>query len=141
MVIVYSTRYGFYQGNIILNGINTVTSILFPIITFPYVSRILMPEDIGIINFQYSIINIITFLTTLGIPTYAIKEIAKNRDDKALRDHIVFEIISLNALIFIGLCCGIYNSKLRSGNTKATQCFLCLSLSILFYSHRCRMVL
>ena len=87
------------KGNIILNGINTVTSILFPIITFPYVSRILMPEGIGIINFQYSIINIITFLTTLGIPTYAIKEIAKNRDDKALRDHIVFEIISLNALM------------------------------------------
>lgn len=121
------------KGNIILNGINTVTSILFPIITFPYVSRILMPEGIGIINFQYSIINIITFLTTLGIPTYAIKEIAKNRDDKALRDHIVFEIISLNALMcLLGYVAVFIIASFVPEIQGNAVLFYVLSLSILF---------
>lgn len=37
--------------NFIFNLINTVTSLLFPLITFPYVSRILLPEGIGISKF------------------------------------------------------------------------------------------
>ncbi len=121
------------KGNIVLNGINTVTSILFPIITFPYVSRILMPEGIGIINFQYSIINIITFLTTLGIPTYAIKEIAKNRDDRILRDHIVFEIISLNALMcLLGYVAVFLIASYVPEIHGNAVLFYVLSLSILF---------
>lgn len=121
------------KGNIVLNGINTVTSILFPIITFPYVSRILMPEGIGIINFQYSIINIITFLTTLGIPTYAIKEIAKSRDNKAARDHIVFEIISLNALLcLLGYVAVFIIANYVPEIQENALLFYVLSLSILF---------
>ena len=55
--------------NFVFNLINTVTSLLFPLITFPYVSRILLPEGIGIINFYQSIVQYIVLLSSLGIPT------------------------------------------------------------------------
>ena len=39
------------KGNIILNGLNTITGIIFPVITFPYAARILLPDGIGVVNF------------------------------------------------------------------------------------------
>ena len=85
------------KGNILLNGINTVTSILFPIITFPYAARVL--SGIGIVNFQLSIINYIVLLTSLGIPLYAVKEIAKYQDNKQQRDKTAIEILFLSNIL------------------------------------------
>lgn len=82
------------KKNIILNGINTVIGILIPIVTFPYAARVLMPEGIGVVNFLNSIIGYITLFTFLGIPMYAIKEVAKYRDDKQARDTITLEILT-----------------------------------------------
>lgn len=87
------------KSNILLNGINTVTSILFPIITFPYAARVLLPAGIGVVNFQLSIINYIILLTSLGIPLYAVKEIAKHQDNKVLRDKTAIEILLLSLIL------------------------------------------
>ncbi len=87
------------KSNILLNGLNTVTSIIFPVITFPYAARILLPDGIGAVNFLNSIISYIILLTSLGIPMYAVKEIAKYRDNKEQRDRITVEIIILSAFL------------------------------------------
>lgn len=87
------------KGNIILNGINTLTGILFPVITFPYAARVLLPDGIGAINFLNSIIGYIVLLTSLGIPMYAVKEVAKYRDNKIERDKITVEIIILSTIL------------------------------------------
>ena len=87
------------KTNILLNYINTITGILFPVITFPYASRILLPEGIGIVNFQSSIIGYIVLLVSLGIPLYAVKEVAKYRDDIALRNKTTVEITVLSLLL------------------------------------------
>ncbi len=87
------------KSNILLNGINTITGIIFPIITFPYAARILLPEGIGIVNFQLAIINYIVLLTSLGIPLYGVKEIAKHQDDKARRDIVTIELLVLSFLL------------------------------------------
>ena len=89
------------KGNIILNGINTATSLLFPIITFPYAARVLMPDGIGAVNFLNSVISYIVLLTSLGIPMYAVKEVAKYRDDRLQRDRITIEILLLSLLLCI----------------------------------------
>lgn len=89
--------------NFIYNLLNTVTSLLFPLITFPYVSRILMPEGIGLVNFYQSIIQYIVLLSSLGIPMYAIRETAKYRDDKQKCSITTLEILSLHFILtFIG---------------------------------------
>lgn len=87
------------KGNIILNYINTISGLIFPIITFPYAARVLMPEGIGVVNFQISIVGYIVLLTSLGIPLYAVREIAKCRDNLELRDRTTVEITLLSFLL------------------------------------------
>ena len=70
--------------------------IIFPIITFPYASRILLPEGIGKVNFANSIIGYFSLLASLGIGTYATREAAKIRDDKLLLKKFVKEILFIN---------------------------------------------
>ena len=91
------------KTNYLFNLLNTVSGLLFPLITFPYASRILLADGIGQVNFFQSIIQYITLLTCLGIPMYAIREIAKVRDDVKERNKTAVEILLLHAsLTFIG---------------------------------------
>ena len=68
--------------NALLNSIRSILNILFPIITFPYVSRVLQVRGIGIYNFSNSIVSYFLLIAALGISTYAIREGAKLRDNK-----------------------------------------------------------
>lgn len=89
------------KTNILLNSINTVTSIIFPVITFPYAARILLPDGIGSVNFLNSIVSYIVLLTSLGIPMYAVKEIAKYQDSIEKRDKTAIEILLLSVVLCI----------------------------------------
>lgn len=121
------------KSNVILNFINTVTGIIFPVITFPYASRILMPEGIGIINFQTSIINYIVILTSLGIPMYAVREVAKYRDDTYTRNRITVEILLLSVILCVCgyIVVGLLASYIPQIHDNV-QLFYVLSLTILF---------
>ena len=68
--------------NIIYNSLLRVLDIIFPLITFPYVSRVLSPEGIGKVDFSNSIIQYFILVAQLGIPFYGIRECAKYREDK-----------------------------------------------------------
>lgn len=68
--------------NAVLNGFRNVLNILFPIITFPYVSRVLLVKGIGIYNFSNSIVSYFLLIAGLGINTYAIREGARLRDNR-----------------------------------------------------------
>ena len=67
--------------NAVLNTIKTVLGIIFPLITFPYVSRVLGVEGIGVYNFSASIVSYFLLTAGLGISTYAIREATQYRDD------------------------------------------------------------
>ncbi len=82
-----------------MNFILTISNFIFPLITFPYVSRILMAEGVGKVNFATSIVAYFSMLGMLGIPTYGIRACAKVRDDKEKLNKTVFEIMILNALV------------------------------------------
>lgn len=47
------------KNSILLNYINVLTSLIFPLVTFPYAARVLLPEGIGLVDFQYSIVSYI----------------------------------------------------------------------------------
>lgn len=123
------------KTNIILNGLNTITGIVFPVVTFPYAARVLLPEGIGTINFLNSIILYIISLSTLGIPMYAVKEVAKYRDNKVARDRFTIEILLLS--ISLCLCAYVAVFLLAAFIPQIHQdqlLFYILSLSILFTS-------
>ena len=123
------------KANVVFNFLNTITGIVFPVITFPYAARILLPDGIGAVNFLQSIIAYIVLLTSLGIPMYAVREVAKYRDDIAKRNTVTIEI----TLLSLFLCLGGYIIVWMLGNFisqihSQLALFYVLSLTILFTS-------
>lgn len=118
--------------NFIINGIKIFFNLLFPIITFPYISRILGPIGIGKIAFSTSIINYFLLFTNLGIPLYGIREIARTREDKVNLSKSFSEILFLNMITtIIGIVIFVIFLKLNLlGND--TKLFYVMSLNILF---------
>ena len=105
--------------NAVLNGIKQSCSILFPLITFPYISRVLGSEGYGKYGFSFSITYYFILFAALGISTYAIREGAKIRDDQGQIDRFCSEVFSINVvsllLSYILLILLIFlNPKIRS---------------------------
>lgn len=84
--------------NAILNAIKTICTIIFPLITFPYVSRVLHAEMLGAYNYCSSIINYFSLLAGLGVSTYAIREGSKYRNDRIAFSQFASEIFTINII-------------------------------------------
>ncbi|MDM0906267.1 flippase [Clostridium perfringens] len=84
--------------NAILNVLKTCLSIIFPLITFPYISRVLMPENVGKINFASSINSYFMLFAGLGVSIYAIREGARIRNTKYEIDKFASEVFSINII-------------------------------------------
>lgn len=65
------------KKNFAYSSILTVSSFLFPLLTYPYVSRVLGVTNIGICNFVDSIINYFIIFSSMGINIIGIREVAK----------------------------------------------------------------
>jgi O-antigen/teichoic acid export membrane protein len=87
--------------NFIMNAILTMSSFIFPLITFPYVSRILLPVGTGKVNFATSLISYFTMFAQLGIPTYGIRACAKVRDDKQKLTKTAQELLIINLVMSV----------------------------------------
>lgn len=121
------------KNNVVLNYINTLASIVFPLITFPYAARILLPEGIGLVNFQNSIIGYITLLSSLGIPLYAVREVARVRDNVEERNRVTVEIALLSLILAAGGYVIVFAvGELVPQINAHLSLFYILSLSILF---------
>lgn len=86
------------KSNIAYTVINTFLGLIFPIITFPYISRVLQPEGIGLYNFYNSILGYVAMLANLGITLYATRLIARHRDDLHERSKLTIEVFLLHCL-------------------------------------------
>lgn len=84
--------------NAILNGIRNGLNLLFPLITFPYVSRVLQVEKLGEYNFANSVISYFVLLAGLGISSYAVREGAKLREDKDKFNFFTSSVFTINVL-------------------------------------------
>ena len=82
--------------NAVLNITKQCMNLLFPLITFPYSSRILNADGIGKVNFALSIVSYFSLLAGLGIGKYATREAAKIRDDRILLSKFTKEILTIN---------------------------------------------
>ena len=60
--------------NAVLNVMKTVLSLVFPLITFPYITRVLQVNAIGKYDFSVSVISYFSLIAALGITTYAVRE-------------------------------------------------------------------
>lgn len=84
--------------NAVLNVIKQCCAILFPIITFPYISRVLQTENYGKVNFGNSIITYVTLFAALGLTNYAIREGARIRNDKKAFQTFANQVFTINCI-------------------------------------------
>ncbi|AJS60037.1 flippase [Paenibacillus sp. IHBB 10380] len=85
--------------NAIYNFLYTGLNLLFPLITAPYVSRILGASNLGEVNLAATIVSWFILFATYGTATYGVREVAKSRDDKKKLEHIFSEIVVINVML------------------------------------------
>lgn len=85
--------------NVFFNFVYTGLNLLFPLITAPYVSRVLGASNLGQVNFAATIVSWFVLFATYGTATYGVREIAKARDDKEKLSSIFSELVIINAIL------------------------------------------
>jgi O-antigen/teichoic acid export membrane protein len=86
------------KKNIAYNTLLNISNVLFPVITVPYVSRVLRVENIGIVNFATTYASYFALFVALGIPMYGMREIAKQNNNPEGRNRRVSELFTINVL-------------------------------------------
>ena len=86
------------KKNFIMNAILTMSSFIFPLITFPYYSRILLPDGTGKVSFATSLISYFSLFAQLGIPTYGIRACAQVRDNREELSRVTQELLIINLI-------------------------------------------
>lgn len=87
------------KKNFLYSSTLTVANYLFPIITFPYVSRVLGVNNIGACAFVDGIINYYILFSMMGVTILGIREIAKNKNDRKSLSKTFSSIFLLNTLL------------------------------------------
>lgn len=88
------------RKNVVYNTMYQMLILIIPLITLPYISRILGADGIGIYSYTYSIVNYFMIIALLGMNKYGNRTIAKIRDDK---NKVSKEFCSL--YLFQLICC------------------------------------
>ena len=83
------------------NVIKTFSSLVFPVITFAYASRILGDVGIGQVNFAKSIVSYFVMFAMLGMNYYGTREGAKLRNDREAFSKFAHEMILINGITTI----------------------------------------
>jgi O-antigen/teichoic acid export membrane protein len=84
--------------NYFYNLLLTFANLLFPILSFPYVSRVLGPEGIGQVQFVFSFAQYFALIASIGIPVYGMQQIAKHKSDFQGRSKVFSELIAIYLL-------------------------------------------
>lgn len=86
------------KKNIFYSGLLTTANYIFPLITYPYVSRVLGVANIGVCNFVDSIINYFIIFSVLGIGTVGIREIARHKGNKEELQETFSKLFTINTI-------------------------------------------
>lgn len=106
------------KRNFIYNSLYSIISILIPLATTPYLSRVIGAEGVGSYAYAYSIASYFSMLIKLGLNNYGSREIASYRHDKEVLSKEFWEIYILQfAIAIIGVTAyAVYCIKFLSMN-------------------------
>ena len=86
------------KKNTVFNTIKSIMAVLYPLITSPYVFRIIMTDNMGKLNYGNSIVSYVSLVASLGVTTYAIRECSKVKENKEQLSVISSQIYSINIM-------------------------------------------
>lgn len=95
------------KKNFIYNVFLSLSQVIFPLLIFPHLARIILPAGIGAVSFVENFCRYFMLLSALGIPLYGVREIAKSNSDKSKQAKIFFELVLVH-LVFTFLSSIIY---------------------------------
>lgn len=78
-----------------------VANMLLPLLTVPYVVRIIGPERLGLLNFSTAFVAYFTLLINYGFDMAAVRAIAANRIDQAVTNRVFSEVVFGKALLWV----------------------------------------
>jgi PST family polysaccharide transporter len=90
--------------NIASLGIIQIVNYIFPLITVPYVSRIIGPDGYGIINYAMAFIGYFTLLIAYGFDLTATRRISQNSNNKEYINEIVSEVFTSRIILYAVSC-------------------------------------
>ena len=115
--------------NYLFNLINQILLIIIPIITTPYVSRVLGADGVGKYSFSNSIASYFVIFASLGFGYYAQREIAKYQDNKKKQSEIFWEIIIVRSAS-VSTALIVYFAAIVLGVFKEEYTLLMMILSV-----------
>lgn len=85
------------KKNFFYSVLLTLANYIFPLITYPYVSRVLGVTNIGVCNFVDSIVNWFILFSMMGISVVGVREIAASRGERQQQSRTFSALLALNA--------------------------------------------
>ena len=86
------------KKNFIYSSILTVSTYLFPLIVYPYVSRTLGLSNIGIVNFVDNSVAYFVFFSMMGISTIGVREIAGTKGNQVQLSKTFISLLVLSGI-------------------------------------------
>ena len=86
------------KKNIIFNTLYQILTIITPLITAPYLSRVLQTDGVGVYSYTQSLVTYFTMLASLGTVSYGTRTIALHRESKKDYSKSFFEIELLTVI-------------------------------------------
>ncbi|MGI8599483.1 MAG: oligosaccharide flippase family protein [Chitinophagaceae bacterium] len=86
------------KKNLLYNFLLSVSQVAFPLISIPYISRVLDPEGIGRVSFIDSFTYYFIALAEFGIVVYGIRETSRKKNDLPALHKLVSELVSLHII-------------------------------------------
>lgn len=103
----FQTCFMSLKKNIFANFLLSGSTIIFPLITFPYITRILSTSSLGKIFLVDAFTSYLIIFSSIGIPFYGVREIAKLRGNREGISKLVTELITIQLTLSIFFC-GIF---------------------------------
>ena len=116
------------KKNYILNVTYQILVLIIPLVTIPYLARMLQPEAVGILSYSESIVSYFSLLAAFGTSVYAQREIGKAQDSPEARSKVFWEIQIVRTISSL-FAIAVYIGYVYIVNTNFVVC-LVLTLEI-----------
>ena len=89
------------KSNFIYSCIYQLVNICVPLVTTPYISRVLGADGVGVYSYNYSVAQLFSIFILLGLNNYGNREVASVRDDREKLSKTFWSIYCLQ--LFLGI--------------------------------------
>ena len=95
------------RKNYIYNVSVQIVSMLTPLITAPYLARVLGETGVGTYSYVLSIATYFALFAAMGLSSYGLREVSRVRDDRVRSSRLFWELTVIRVVNTL-ICCGLY---------------------------------